>query len=494
MKLFASKPKGKHVKAKGKNTENGTPKKGLKKLNLGVKIAIGVVLGITALALGAMAYLKLAVEPPDVRLTPNPPPVVVDGDNDSTKEVDPNEPEVHGAEVRDKEKYTLLILGSDDGNGNTDVIMTATFDTSATRGYSLNVVNIPRDTLVNVSWYTKKANSIYSVEKKNGTEEDEYSAVRQAFSKLLGYEVDYVVVVDLQAFAALVDAVGGVEFDVPRFMEYKDPVQNLDIYISKGRQIFNGKQALGLVRWRQNNKGGGYPDGDIGRIALQQNFLSAAISQILANKSSINITSIANIFLKYVDTDLKLNHVVWFGKELFKLNAEDVSFGILPGDINDSFNGNSYVSIYVNEWLDMINEKLNPFSIPITTGNVSILTRGADKKLYVTNGVWEGKQSWGGGSSSSGSSNNSGDSTPKPTATPTPTATPKPTDTTPTESPVITGDPLITDNPVESPVVTDTPVETVEPFPPDVTPTPTPTQDATTPPPATPPDDSGSLS
>ena len=495
MKLFATKKKGKHIKAKGKTDSNGQKKKGLRGLHIGFKIAIGAVLVITALVIAAMAYLKLGVKPPPVKLTPVTPPVIVEDGSEPTV-ADPNVPVVPIEEVRDKEKYTFLLLGTDDGNGNTDVIMLATLDTSSARGYSLNVVNIPRDTLVNVSWTPKLANTIYSVMKKNGTEEDEMAGVREKFATISGYEVDFFVVVDLKAFVALVDAVGGIYFDVPRSMKYSDPAQNLYIDVAKGPQTLDGKKALQLVRFRS------YSSADIGRIEMTQQFLMAAAKQILENKSSIKITSMANIFLNYVKTDLNLDNVIWFAQELFKLDAENISFDTIPANTNDSVNGRSYVTIYVKEWLELINEKLNPFSVPITLDNVSIYTRGADKKLYVTNGVYAGSQSWGGGSgsggtpsssgsTSSGSSNNNTSSTPAPTPTPTPAPTATPDGTVdPTATPEITVDPNITDNPISTPETTDVPIATDNPTPPDITP-----EITETPPPplATPPDDNESL-
>ena len=477
MKLFPTKKKGKHIKTKGKSTENGQNKKGQRKIPLGVKITVGAVLGITALALGAMAYLKLAAAPPDVKQKPNQTPQITIENGDDPSVDPPGDLIIVNDDTRTGGKYTFLLMGMDDGNGNTDVIMLATLDTN---DYTLDIVNIPRDTLVNVSWNVKKANTLFSVMKKNGTEEDEYSGVREAYSKLVGYEVDFFVVVDLKAFAELVDAVGGIQFNVPRNMVYDDPAQNLHINIQKGDQLLNGKNALGLVRWRKNNSGGGYAAGDIGRIELTQEFLMAAATQILANKSSINITSMANIFLKYVETDLKINHVVWLAQELFKLDAENINFHMMPGNTIDGFNGDSYVTIYVNEWLELINDRLSPFEEPITTEHVSILTRGAGGKLYVTNGVWQGKQSW--GSSSGGGTT----TTPKPSSTPAPTSTPA-GGVTVTPTPDITA-PNTTENPIETPNVSNAPIATPDPFPPENTPAPTP-EVIIVPPPATPPDD-----
>ena len=79
--------------------------------------------------------------------------------------------------------------------------------------------------------------------------------------------MDYTVSVDLQGFVALVDAIGGVTFDVPINMNYEDPYQNLYIHISKGVQTLSGADALKVVRFRE-----GYATQDIGRMETQQNF------------------------------------------------------------------------------------------------------------------------------------------------------------------------------------------------------------------------------
>jgi anionic cell wall polymer biosynthesis LytR-Cps2A-Psr (LCP) family protein len=56
--------------------------------------------------------------------------------------------------------------------------------------------------------------------------------------------------VDFDGFVRLVDAVGGVELDVPFHMKYDDPYQNLSIGIRPGRQTLNGKDALNFARYR----------------------------------------------------------------------------------------------------------------------------------------------------------------------------------------------------------------------------------------------------
>ena len=80
---------------------------------------------------------------------------------------------------------------------------------------------------------------------------------------------------------ALVDAIGGVDFDVPINMDYDDPIQNLSIHFKKGVQHLSGADALRVVRFRHNNDGSGYGSEDLGRMATQQKFLKAVAKKML---------------------------------------------------------------------------------------------------------------------------------------------------------------------------------------------------------------------
>lgn len=352
----------------------------------GKKALIIILCVLLALAAAVFIWWKLSVKPPETVQQPKP------AANDE-EEITP---------IRGDTKYTFIVLGCDDGNGNTDTIMAVTFDTE---NHTLNVVNIPRDTLVNVPWSIKKANTLYSFSEDEENAKKN-SAMMKRFGDILGYEPDFYVIVDLEAFVELVDAIGGVEYDVPLDMDYDGA--SVSIHIPAGKQLLTGEQAVGVVRFRS-----GYANADIGRIGTQQDFLKTAAAQILAKKSSIKISDFVNIFLNYVDTDLTYGNLVWLGTEFMKLDSESITFHTLPGNYGDYvYHGGanvSYVTINIDEWLDMINTYLNPFDTPIKEENLNILTRDANGSLYATSGVREGDESWGSGGSSysSGSSHSS---------------------------------------------------------------------------------------
>lgn len=388
---------------------------------------------LLTLMISTGVYFNSQIKPPDVNTNHR---------SDTTD--DPNASGDEPAEVRNTEKYTFVVLGQDDGNGNTDTMMVVTFDTT---NYTLDVVSIPRDTLVNVSWSVKKANTLYSAC------DGDMDAFNSKLADLLGFEVDFYVIVDLEAFSELVDAVDGIYYDVPRDMDYEDPAQDLYIHIDAGYQLLSGDDALKVVRYRK-----GYATGDIGRIETQQDFLASAAAQIIENKDSINVTTIARIFLEYVDTDLTSGNLIWFAKEFFKMDSENIRFHSLPGNYGDSVHQGSYyvsyVTIYVDEWLDIINDYLNPFNDPIMVNDLNLLTRDENGKLYATSGIREGSSSWG---SSSGSSSSSSSSDDKPTVTDTPVVTDDPAET---PDPVVSESPVASETPVvsESPAVSETPI------------------------------------
>ena len=413
MKLFSSRQKrGRHLNnGAGNGTHDpaafsiGEPaaKEEKRAMNRKKKILVIAAIVFTAVAaLAASVYfvffrvIKPIVEtPPQARAEPKGPAYVP---------VDPKNPERPGRISGNPEsdttaslavKYTFLIMALDDNNGNTDTIMAATFDAT---NHTLEIVSIPRDTLANVSWSgIKKANSIYAnYRARNGWDDrklaESMEGVVESFADILGFMVDYWILIDMRAFTELIDAVDGVDYYIPVNMNYEDPYQDLYIHFSKGDYHLYGSDALKVMRFRS-----GYANADIGRIGTQQDFLMTAVQQILAKKTSINIIELADIFIKYVKTDIKIDDIAWFGGELLKLDPDDIHFDIVPGNYMDSVGGDSYVTIYVDQWLEIVNEKLNPFPDEITADDVSILTRGPDGYLYVTDGNRLGSASWGPG-------------------------------------------------------------------------------------------------
>lgn len=241
--------------------------------------------------------------------------------------------------------YTILLSGVDDHNGGSDTNILVAVDAA---GDSIYGVSIPRDTKAIIDGKARKINYAYN---SGGTR-----LLAQTISRQLGIPVDYTVQVDLQGFAALVDAIGGVPFDVPINMNYDDPYQDLHIHLDKGFQTLNGSNALKVVRFRHNNDGTGYGSEDIGRMQTQQAFLKAVAKKVLTAENLGKVDDFVKLFNTYVETDLTLGNLAWLGKEAITMGADSIEFSTLPNSWKSP-----YIYLDAEATLALVNEHLNPY-------------------------------------------------------------------------------------------------------------------------------------
>ncbi len=337
---------------------NGNSKKSKKKKSMRLRIITVILVAVLCVGIGGFMFMRALtgdVAPPDVDgqglglVDPSSPPFDVSGGPDSS-------PGLSASGNRKPGVYTVLVAGADHLGGNTDTMLLATLDTVQGK---LNVMSIPRDTQVNVSRKIKKINAAWAIGKAD--------QLKKELQSFIGFAPDSYMVVDLKGFVRLVDAMDGVDFDVPRRMHYSDPGQNLYINLEKGFQHLNGDKAIQLLRFRHT-----YVEGDIQRVRVQQDFLKAMASQMLKGANVFKIPEFVDIVSESVKTDLTTGNMIWFMQELFKLKEEDIEFHIMPGDTSPYYKGQSYVIIYEDKLLEMVNEYFNPYLTPITSDNVDI--------------------------------------------------------------------------------------------------------------------------
>ncbi len=276
--------------------------------------------------------------------------------------------------------YTILLFGEDTSSQSTDTIMLITADTV---NKTCNVVSIPRDSMVNVSWSTKKINSVYM---NSGLE-----GLRQQVKNVTGIQPDYYVKVDWSAIGGLVDAIGGVWYDVPCDMNYDDPAQDLHIHLSAGYQELDGDMAMQLVRWRKNNDGTSASVGDIGRIEIQQSFLMSVVGQTLKLSNVLRLPSLIQVFRSSVESDLSFSNLLWFGLQYFRADLErDLNFTVLPGNIDGSYHKLSYVLLYPDQIVELMNASFNPYRANLIESDLEIIQINSSGDLYVTTGSLAG--------------------------------------------------------------------------------------------------------
>lgn len=258
--------------------------------------------------------------------------------------------------------YTILVSGLDNDNGGSDTNLLVALDT---KNSHISVVSLPRDTLLNVSWSVKKLNNAYH--------HGGISRTMEEVSNLLGIPVQFYITVDLDAFVALVDEIGGVDFDIPLDMDYDDPYQDLHIHLPAGPRHLDGQEAMQVVRWRKNNDGSGYATADIGRIGTQQAFLKALAQQTLQLGNLDKLPAMAEIFHENVATDLKLSNLIWIGQQALSIGSEGISFHTLPGDGAGYYKGVSYYTVEPEAALELVNTYFNPYTQDLTLDDMDIL-------------------------------------------------------------------------------------------------------------------------
>ena len=130
----------------------------------------------------------------------------------------------------------------------------------------------------------------------------------------------------------LVDAVGGIELDVPIEMYYDAPAQNLSIHYLPGVQDLNGQQAMEVVRFRKNADGTGYADSDIGRTRTQQAFLMALADKVISWGSITRTNEYVDIFARSVESNMPMRDLLYFSSNGIQLGiGTAVRTGTLPG-------------------------------------------------------------------------------------------------------------------------------------------------------------------
>lgn len=351
------------------------------------RIVLVVLCAVLAFAVGGAiavgSWYKSNVKPPEV-----PGEEQTAQKDDAQQKTDPATPETPSDEElypddgydgdmptvsgdRKEGVYTFLLVGTDKGDGNTDTIMVVSYDTV---NQDISIMSIPRDTMINESWDLKKINSVYS---RTGGSVD---ALANRVRKLIGFKPDFYVKVDLSMFVKLVDLVGGVEFDVPQDMKYSDPYQDLYIDLKAGVQTLDGEHAMQLVRFRR------YAQGDIKRVEVQQAFMKALIKECLSFNNWGKVKAYIELALENVQTDLDFGSVVWFAANVLgmndapMLNMDAVYTCTLPGNYyasawSRSTNSyQSYVTVYANDTVKLVNERFNPYQQNVTTGMLDIMT------------------------------------------------------------------------------------------------------------------------
>ena len=225
--------------------------------------------------------------------------------------------EIEKVEVKEDGNLVInaLVMGLDKDETRTDTLIFVSYNSNTGKCF---VMSIPRDTYVYINGRATLINAAYGI----GGAELTINKVKE----LTGLPINYYVVFTFKDFRNVIDALGGVEFDVrPEGYYYDDPYQDLHINIPGGRQLLDGKTAEGLVRFRAD-----YARADLERVEIQQRFISELIKQKFNVKSITSLPKVYNTLKTSLKSNLGLNDILAYSDDVLSAGIKEIETVTLP--------------------------------------------------------------------------------------------------------------------------------------------------------------------
>ncbi len=206
---------------------------------------------------------------------------------------------------------TVLLMGVDQrpaDRGRPDAMILARLDPDEKQ---VTLLSIPRDTYVPIAdtGHWDKINHAYL----RGI-----SAVVNTVENFFGVPVDHYVLLNMEGFVKLVDALGGIRVNVE-----KPIISRVEPYVrlQAGQQRLNGRKALAYVRFRSD------AENDYGRQRRQREVILAIISRVeqLGIRQMPQIIEVIRALGPHLKTDLTMLEVIRLAADFHSLSGKDVN-------------------------------------------------------------------------------------------------------------------------------------------------------------------------
>lgn len=171
----------------------------------------------------------------------------------------------------------------------------------------ISLLSVPRDMLADVPGHgLYKLNAAYAF---GGG-----ALLIRTIQSELQLDLDHYIALNLEGFQAVTNALGGVYMDIDR--HYLNETQAWErINLPAGYQLLDGADALDYVRFRHDD------NIDFGRMARQQQFISAVREQALGWNLTFKIPSLVKALFSNLDTDLSANEIIKLAYWVMKLDG-----------------------------------------------------------------------------------------------------------------------------------------------------------------------------
>lgn len=247
-------------------------------------------------------------------------------------------------------EYLILMVGVDkngDDDNNTDFTRTDTIMLlrADTKTGEINLLSIPRDSRIKIRDKFDKVNHAHAF---GGIE-----LTMQTLRTFLGVDIDYYVQINYQALINIVDALGGVDYDVPEGIE----IDKGKVQIKPGPNHLDGNEVMWYLRTRNI-----YNNGDIGRVNTQQAFVKAMVDEMVKKAKDMNVMTFVSNYLKYVKTNLPMTAMMDLAGNINNFSSDKMHTHIVPG-MEETIGGVSYYIPDYNKTWDIIDEYYGNFKL-----------------------------------------------------------------------------------------------------------------------------------
>lgn len=248
-----------------------------------------------------------------------------------------------------REPFYMLLLGTDgrpeEDTYRTDSIILARVDPI---NKQVTLISVPRDTKVVYKGSTMKINAVFTY----GAADDGSGAQEmvEAVNELCGVEISEYAEINFDGMKALVDAVGGIDINVPEGDGVDDPEAG-PVVIEPGQQHMDGEAALTFSRARHQ-----FADGDYTRMRHQRMVLGALADQILNNMDVSTVPALVESLSDMVHTSLTVPDIISLINAMRGMSVDNMYSANIPSwaGADTYINGQSYVFVYEDELAEMM--------------------------------------------------------------------------------------------------------------------------------------------
>lgn len=221
------------------------------------------------------------------------------------------------------EPFTILLMGIDSTDevleknavANGDTLILLTFNPKT---LNATMLSIPRDSYIPIACWSGKPENKITHAAAYGND-----CMINTIQNYFDVTIDYYAKINFKGLVKLVDAVGGVEVDVPKYLCTDDSSRWAEVCIQPGRQTLNGEEALVFARNRHDLE-----NGDFGRAKHQQEIIMALVNKMKDIKDVSTFMKILDTISNSMDTNLTTKQILSFyniGKDIIKksLSSDD---------------------------------------------------------------------------------------------------------------------------------------------------------------------------